>query len=180
MQTAEEAKKAWGDYWFSQYWPQLQQAVSATWGQRLIKEGELYSAKVFPVSWGQTAEGIQCPYDFTSNDYERTVKVSLEAFALVFPEYTHSLTVKKAQSGRVETVTSGKGALSGTEVATKFDLPSPSFSIAVTQSAAVFTCYGNGNGEGMSLYAANELAKRGESYQAILAYFYPDATLSGT
>ena len=177
--SAAEAKAAWGNYWFETYWTELQQAVTDTWGQRLTVNGATaLGIRTFPLSWGKTAEGIACPYDFTSNDFETQITVSLTQFKTVFSDYKNTLSVKKSQSGRVETVTSGSTVLTGEETAERFELPSLSFSIAI-KDVAVFTCYGQGNGEGMSLYAANELAKRGSTYEEILAYFYPHAVLSG-
>lgn len=176
--TPEAAKAQWGDYWFSLYWQEMQQAVTDVWGKTLTENGTLFSPKVFPLSWGQTAECIPCPYDFTANDFEQEISVSLEEFLSVFPQAETSLTVKKAQSNRVETVTSGDTVLSGTETAARFGLPSPCFTVTVVGEQVVFTCKGMGDGEGMSLYAANELAKRGNDYQKILAYFYPNGALS--
>lgn len=175
--SPEEAKEAWGDYWFSLYWQEMQEAVSDLWGTVLTENGTLLFPKVFPLSWGQTAEGIPCPYDFTANNFEREISLSLEEFLSVFPQANTSLTVKKAQSNRVETVTSGDTMLSGTETAERFGLPSPCFTVTMGERV-IFTCKGVGDGEGMSLYAANEMAKRGSDYKEILTYFYPQGQLN--
>lgn len=176
--TPEEAKQAWGDYFFSQYWAQMQQAVSETWGEILIKDGTVSSdADTFPLSWGKTEAGVECPLDETANAFETTVTVPLEDFAAVFPKYGASLTVKNAQSGRVDSVASGNTALSGLEMMRRFSLPSPAFTLSVSASAVTFSCKGQGDGVGMSLYGANEMAKQGADYKKILATFYPDATL---
>lgn len=176
--SPQEAKKQWGDYWFSQYWPQIQEAVSAVWGEVLTGETGLYeNAEIFPLSWGFTEAGISCPYDFTAEGFETAVTVSLEDFAEVFPQYKDQLTVKKAQSGRVETVTSGKTEKTGWEIMDRFSLPSPAFTVSVRDSGVRFLCLGKGKGIGMSLYAADEWAKRGKNYREILKIFYPDAVL---
>lgn len=172
--SSEEAKASWGDYWFSQYWPQLQKAVSDTWGEFLTQDGQIYPApSVFPVSWGKTEEGAECPRDETSNDFQTTVTVPLEEFLQVFPQYSASLSIKNAPSGRVETVTSGEKILTGYEMMELFHLPSPAFTVTVKTSSVTFRCKGKGNGRGMSLYGANELAKQGADYREILAVFYP-------
>ena len=174
--TAEQAKAEWGDYWFSRYWPELQSAVSDTWGKTLQGQDP---AAVFPLSWGTTLSGVKCPYDETAEGFETEITVSQKEFAAVFPQFQSSLTVKKTQSNRVETVTSGQQALTGEEVASEFDLPSPSFSITVEDASVTFLCYGKGSGEGMSLYGANELAKRGADYEEILKTFFPDSRIIG-
>lgn len=175
-----EAKKSWGDYAFSRYWPELQAAVEAVWGEILIKDGALYQeAAVFPLSWGKTEAGTECPYDHTSNDFETAVTLPLSDFTAVFPQYSASLKIKNAQSGRVESVTSGDVILSGWEVMERFSLPSPAFTLSVNATNAVFRCKGRGDGRGMSLYGANERAKIGEGYREILEAFYPDASVQG-
>ncbi len=176
--TPEEAKTAWGEHWFSVYWPQMQQAVRDTWGELLTKDGKRYTeAAYFPVSWGKTEIGVECPYDETSNDYHSEVTVPLKEFTAVFPEYSASLAVKNAQSGRVETVTSGNTVLTGAEMMKTFSLPSPAFTVTVNATAATFRCRGVGDGIGMSLYGANEMAKQGYGYREILKTFYPETDL---
>jgi len=44
----------------------------------------------------------------------------------------------------------------------------------------IFSGKGYGHGVGMSQYGANEMAKKGYSYQSILAFYYTGATLYGT
>lgn len=176
--SPEQAKDRWGDVWFKTYWPELESATRETWGQLLTKNNRLFYPATFPLSWGQTASGVECPYDFTAEGFETEISVSADRAQKVFPDWQRSLTVKKAQNGRVETVTSGSTVLSGEETARRFGLPSPSFSVRVESGRLIFTCKGKGNGEGMSLYGANEWAKRGKNYREILALFYPETTLS--
>ncbi|MBQ1965255.1 MAG: hypothetical protein II348_01095 [Clostridia bacterium] len=175
--TPDEAKAAWGDYWFSQYWDQMQQAVREVWGMVLTEGEGLFSPSAFALSWGQTEEGIPCPLDHTGNDFSTQITVPLEEFTAVFPRYSASLKVKNAPSGRVESVTSGDTVLSGYEMMERFSLPSPAFTLTVTASGAKFSCKGKGAGKGMSLYGANELAKQGKTFRELLATFYPTATL---
>ncbi len=178
IMTPQQAKEAWGDYWFSQYWPQMQQAVAAVWGEILIKNSAPYpEAHTFPLSWGRTEGGVECPFDETSNFYFREITVPLEEFTEIFPDYGASFSVKNAQNGRVETVASGNRVLTGIEMMDRFGLPSPAFTVTITASAATFRCRGRGTGVGMSLYGANERAKEGQNYKEILSDFYPDATL---
>lgn len=175
--TPDQAKGAWGDYWFSVYWPKLQAAVRDTYGTVLTQDGAPISAAVFPLSWGKTEEGVDCPYDFTCGEYVTAVTVDLEKFLPYFPDCKDNFSVKNAPSGRVETVTSGKVSFTGEEVMRLFSLPSPAFTLTIGE-AVVFTCRGQGDGRGMSLYAANEAAKRGADWETILRTFYPKAVLS--
>lgn len=175
--TPDGAKRAWGDYWFSVYWPKLQAAVRDTYGTVLTRDGAPFPAEVFPLSWGKTEEGVDCPYDFTCGEYVTTVTVDLEKFLPYFPDCKDNLSVKNAPSGRVETVTSGGSSFTGTQLMSMFSLPSPAFTLSVGERV-VFTCRGQGDGRGMSLYAANEAAKRGDDWETILRTFYPQAEIS--
>ena len=175
--TPDGAKRAWGDYWFSVYWPKLQAAVRDTYGTVLTRDGAPFPAEVFPLSWGKTEEGVDCPYDFTCGEYVTTVTVDLEKFLPYFPDCKNNLSVKNAPSGRVETVTSGGSSFTGAQLMSMFSLPSPAFTLSVGEHV-VFTCRGQGDGQGMSLYAANEAAKRGDDWEIILHTFYPQAEIS--
>ncbi len=175
--TSAKAKATWGDYWFSQYWSEMQEAVQEVWGTVLTDGNELYVPEYCSLSWGQTEEGVDCPLDKTSNDFFTTITRSKEEFIAVFPNYAASLVVKNAPSGRVESVTSGETSLSGVEMMEQFDLPSPAFTLTVTASNVRFSCKGKGHGKGMSLYGANELAKQGADFREILQTFYPKATI---
>lgn len=175
--SVQEMKVRWGDYWFSQYRPRMEQAVREVWGQYLVQaDGTLAPAETFALSWGATESGVECPYDFTSNEFETSVSVPLDGFSAVFPDYKEDLTVKTARSGRVESVSSGGSMRTGEEVMALFSLPSPAFSLSVSEQA-VFTVRGQGRGIGMSRYAANEAAKRGAGYEEILKTFFPETNL---
>lgn len=170
--SAEQAKEKWGDYWFSVYWREMQSAVRETWGKTLSEP-----APVFALSWGQTAAGVECPYDFTADGFETEIEVPLSRLRARLPDCETSLTVKKARNNRVQTVTSGRDSITGEEAMRLFSLPSLCFSVYVGEKSAVFRCLGQGDGEGMSLYGANEWAKRGVGYREILARFYPTAEI---
>jgi len=176
--TPDKAKTLWGDLRFAAAWPRLQKAVESTWGQVLLRDGAPVPAKIFPLSWGTTADGVACPYDFTADGFETEEIRTAEEIRRVFPEFSGSLTVKKAQNGRVETVTSGEFVLDGKDFARALELPSLCFSVLPEQSRTVFLCRGQGDGEGMSLYGANELAKRGAPAEEILTTFYPGTVLT--
>ena len=174
--SEEEAREAWGSYWYSVYRPMMEEAVAKVWNSTWIAAEDASSPAVFPLSWGSTAAGVECPYDFTADGFETTVTVPLKSVQTLFPD-CKALTVKKARSGRVESVCSGNTEYSAETVATRFGLPSLCFTAAVKENNVIFTCKGKGNGEGMSLYGANELAKRGATWEEILKTFFPDATV---
>lgn len=175
----EEAKTLWGDTLFARFWPRLQRAVRETWGKLLTRDGAPVSTPVFPLSWGRTAGEVECPYDFTAEGFETELFRTAEEVAAVFPAFSGALTVKKARSGRVESVVSGNTTCDGEILAEGLGLPSLCFSATVEGDRVLFRCVGQGDGEGMSLYGANELAKRGAGAEEILKIFYPNTTLTG-
>ena len=66
---------------------------------------------------------------------------------------------------------------SGRDIRTWFDLPSANFSVETSGDSLSFTTYGYGHGVGMSQYGANDMAKKGKTYQEILAHYYPGTQL---
>jgi stage II sporulation protein D len=56
-------------------------------------------------------------------------------------------------------------------------LPSLAFDVSVERGAAVFRGRGNGHGVGLCQWGARARALRGESYRAILAWYYPGADI---
>ena len=47
----------------------------------------------------------------------------------------------------------------------------------VTETGVNFTVRGYGHGVGMSQYGANEMAKKGSTYEEILKHFYKDTKI---
>lgn len=176
--SPEQTKQDWGAYWFAHDYPTLQQAVAEVYGQALLENGSWASVQSFALSWGQTEAGVVCEYDKTASNFKTTVTIPLASLCEALPSAVQHLSVKKARNGRVESVVSGSDAISGQDAMQRWELPSPAFSVVLTETQAVFTCHGQGDGKGMSRYAANELAKRGEGYRSILTRFFPTASLA--
>ncbi len=91
---------------------------------------------------------------------------------------------KRSESGRVERIVargrSGQAVLDRDQVralAESLGLRSRLFDIRSTPQGFAFVGSGYGHGVGMSQWGARELARRGASYQRILARFYPGARL---
>jgi stage II sporulation protein D len=91
---------------------------------------------------------------------------------------------KRTESGRVERIVArgraGQAVLERDQVralAESLGLRSRLFDIRRTPQGFAFVGSGYGHGVGMSQWGARELARRGASYQRILARFYPGARL---
>jgi stage II sporulation protein D len=76
--------------------------------------------------------------------------------------------------------TSGLTVLNGSQLkgfVRSLGLRSTLFDIRPTEGGYAFVGSGHGHGVGMSQWGARALAERGESYQRILARFYPGTRL---
>lgn len=80
-------------------------------------------------------------------------------------------------SGRLDHVTVGGVTLTGREIRSLFGLRSTAVTFDVTPEAVTVTSTGYGHGVGMSQYGAQTMALRGDSFQDILAAYYPGAEL---
>lgn len=67
--------------------------------------------------------------------------------------------------------------LKGTELRSKFSLPSTLFDIKFYDGKIIFEGYGRGHGVGMSQNGANAYAKSGWNYKKILAHYYKNTRL---
>lgn len=69
--------------------------------------------------------------------------------------------------------------VSGTALRQALGLRSACFTIQYQNGAFCFTTRGYGHGVGLSQWGAKALAQQGQSYQEILAHYYPGTTLAG-
>ena len=72
----------------------------------------------------------------------------------------------------VNEITIAGTVYSGTLIRQMFSLRSSTFDMSITDKDVIFTVRGYGHGVGMSQYGANEMAKKGKTYDQILTYFY--------
>ncbi len=180
-------------------------AADATRGEVLTLAGQPILAVFHSTSGGRTASasevwGKSVPY-LGSIDVEYEDVAPFTYWRTVFPPATlsgllasvgsdlgrvDSLEVTgRTESGRVErivaTEASRREVWSGDRLRSLVEglgLRSRLFDIRPTPQGFAFVGSGYGHGVGMSQWGARELARRGTSYQRILARFYPGAELS--
>lgn len=82
----------------------------------------------------------------------------------------------RTQSGRVKfaLIAGSKKTvkMTGTEMRSKFSLPSTLFNVKVQSGEVIFEGFGRGHGVGMSQYGANAYAQTGWTYDKILLHYY--------
>ena len=177
-------------------------AAAATRGEILTHAGRPILAAFHSTSGGRTASasevwGRSLPY-LHSLDVEFEEEAPFTYWRTVFPPETLNGVLaslgtdlgpvdrlevhSRTESGRVERIVAGgrsrRVVLGGDQLRTLVEtlgLRSRLFDIRSTPQGFAFVGSGFGHGVGMSQWGARELARRGASYQRILARFYPGA-----
>lgn len=196
----QDALKKWGEEWYKKYYPNIENAVSESLGRIITYDGSPVNAVFHSVSNGQTCsayevwgtevpylQSVECAVDKTANDYESTASFTHEQFSavlynelgVVLPnDYNTWLgEIKTCQSGMIDEIVIAGTAYSGTHIRKMFGLRSSTFDVKITDKDVIFTVRGYGHGVGMSQYGANEMAKKGSTYEQILTYFYKDTKI---
>lgn len=162
-------------------------AVRDTDRMILQYRGVTVEAPYFAVSAGRTREkrnmtSVSCGEDVTSEEYltEQSVtsdeyyekmRTIMETAEDVIP--TEVQLIRDA-AGYVEWVEWDGHRLPGEEMQELFKLPSASFSIEECEEQVTFITKGVGHGYGMSQYAADRMAQKGDDFLTILSYFFPE------
>lgn len=180
--------------------PLLHQAVTETAGEYLSYHDLPARCFFFSVSAGRTESaldvwGMDLPYlisvespeDSRSAAFQSKVTYPLEAFQLVLRGANHNLNpstslgtgeVSRSETGHVKFIDFYGERFTGEELKELFHLNSTNFNLFFNEKKVVFEVKGKGHGVGMSLYGAQEMAKKGQSYQAILSHYYPGTRLT--
>lgn len=182
-------------------------AARATAGEYLSYDGEPILAVFHSTAGGRTATagevwGENRPYlqevavedeDDAPQTYWRTVMDKrvlqdlFESAGISVGRLDQISIEKRTSSGRVGQIevrgSAGTAKVSGRQLRSllgEMNLRSTLFEIREVPSGFAFVGSGHGHGVGMSQWGARAMAKQGESYQQILARFYPGARLEKT
>lgn len=198
--SLEEMEESWGAA-AAEYRAKLLSAVESSDGQYLSYGDEAALAMFHSCSLGATEHSAELlkplPYLVSVKSPETeadiaTIRSSVEVSAQDFRESigrifpTLSLegepgswlgAVTPSAGGRVGSINIGGQEISGLTMRQIFSLRSTDFQLKWTGECFLFSVSGYGHGLGMSQYGANTMAKAGESYESILAHYYPDTEL---
>lgn len=195
------AREKWGGD-FAPWNTRVEQAVSDTDGQVVLYNGRPILAVFHSSSAGRTAAAG----DVWSGDLPYLVSVDSPEGEETVPNYYSTVTFTAAEakekllaahpelklsgtpdrwfgaaaengSGRVETVSVGGTDIEGTELRRIFGLRSACFTVAADSESVTFRVTGYGHGVGMSQYGANQLARKGKTWQEILEWYYTGVTV---
>lgn len=177
-----------------QQWATISAAVDATRGMVLTYEGQLIDALYHSTSGGHTEDaahyfsspvpylqGVPDPYGDHSPVHRSRTSLSVTTVLnrlgigqAAGRGSTSSLIriTRRTPSGRVAEVTVAGRTFSGRQLREALGLSSNWFDIEFQGEMVVFHVRGSGHGVGMSQYGADGMARRGFSYERILAHYY--------
>ena len=197
--TQEAQKEKWGEN-YQAFREKIERCFDEVQNKVLCFEGEPILATFFSISNGKTENAenvwgkplpylvsVDSPDDKLSPNYSSTVSVSAGDLKKALEE--NGVKAEKEENewigditlnstGTVKSITLCGKEFSGTEIRSMFSLKSATFSLKYEDGNFVFTVSGYGHGVGMSQYGANEMAKKGNTYDEILSHYYKNAIIS--
>jgi stage II sporulation protein D len=184
-QTNDELKTKWQNK-YDEYYAKIKEAVSATKDLVMTYQNDVICAYYFSISNGYTEDAktvFNSDLDYlkstTSPDtnvknYELTIKYTKQEFCKKLNITCDVIDIKniiRNNTNHVSKITINNQDFTGVEIRKKLNLRSTDFIIENNQDIYI-TTKGYGHGVGMSQAGANELAKKGYSYDEILHYYY--------
>lgn len=195
--SEEEQRERWGKE-YKTYHRKVVQAVAETAGQVLRYDGQLIEPLYHASCGGGRTEDAQevwgnaRPYlvsvacnhpddphtqqqtTMTLREMDQKLGVS-DATAGAFGDFMQL--VASTASNRVKTMRVGDKLFSGSQLRSALGLKSALISWTIDGDQITFTTNGYGHGVGLCQYGANYYAGQGDSYQKILARYYPGTQL---
>lgn len=184
--TTTDMQKKWGsDYEY--YYNRIKDAVLETKDLVMKYDGEVISAYYFAMSNGYTEdaslvfgethdylESVDSAWDESVKNFEVTTTFSKEEFCEKLSLDCSNIAIEnivRSATNRVNSITINNQEFKGTKIRSLLNLRSTDFDIDITDKVTI-TTKGYGHGVGMSQYGANEMAKKGYTYEEILNYYY--------
>lgn len=180
----------------------IRQAVEDTAGQVLTYEGEPIVA-VFSAAAGQKTEravdvwgseipylqsvdspgGEACPkyYDavvLTADEIRARAAKTLPSADLSGDPSGWFKASERSEAGGIVRMKFGGVEVKGTVMRTLLGLNSTNFTVKIDGNTLTFTTTGYGHGVGLSQWGAKYSAEQGQTYDEILAHYYPGTTLT--
>ena len=194
--TTSQMKKKWSkDY--SDNYNLINDCVTATNGMTITYNGQYIDARYTYISVGSTLSGqemlgenyayltaVECPKDKEAEGYLVVKTVSSREFINAFEKMYDGLslskkdldkqvqTVSASKEGYVSKMQVGNIVMTGSTFARILGLNSSDFKLEYMDSGVKVTTIGAGDGMGVSVYTAQNMAKEGASYEDILKTFY--------
>ena len=170
--------------------PEVKEAAKSALELMLTFDGEPFNAPICKISTGRTDEclpyspSVGLPCDINAPGYEgrseftpEEVRSALNGGNLTynFIEWLHDPVY--GENGTLLFIDLADEKIPGETLRSALKLRSTAISAEYFEDRFIFRCKGWGDNRGMSVYAANYLARKGKTAEEILDIFYPDAKL---
>ena len=196
--TVDEMKAVWGEEQYQEIYNIYKEAVVATRRQLIMYDNKPIEALYHEASSGRTRDAKsvykqEVPYlksvESDVDQISKQVILKKEEVAKTLKEVYPNLVieadtieqqmqiVKKDEAGYISAMQIGNITITGEALKELLQLPSCAFKICNSGDEIIFNVRGVGNGIGLSLNGANELAKQGMTCEEILHYYYTDVTI---
>lgn len=190
--TQDEMKEKWQSK-YDYYYKKIKDAVLETKGLVMKYNDEIISAYYFAMSNGSTEDvslvfgeskdylqSVDSSWDENVKNFTVETNITKEEFCKKLDISCDDIIIKdikRSETNRVNEITINNKTFKGTEVRSILNLRSTDFNIEINESIKI-TTKGYGHGVGMSQYGANEMAKKGSTYEEILKHYYNNIEIS--
>ena len=199
--TSGQMKKKWGKDYLDNY-NLVNDCVAATNGMTISCNGQYIEARYTYVTAGFTLSGkdmlgddysylmaVECPKDKEAKEYFVVKTVNNKDFVNAFEKAYDGLTLDKkgldkqvqvvsvSSDGYVSKMQVGNMVMTGSTFAKILGLNSPNYKIEYMDSGVKITTTGVGDGFGVGVYTAQNMAESGATYEDILKTFYSGVSI---
>lgn len=170
---------------------EIREAVKSALNLSLTYDGEPFNAPICKVSAGKTEEcppyspSLELPCDLNAKGFSSSASFTPEKVRAAlgggnlsynFGEWFHDAVY--SDNGTLLFIDLGDMRMTGDTLRRSLSLRSTAIDVEFAEDRFVFKCTGWGDNRGMSINAANFMAKQGKTAAEILEFFYPGAELS--
>lgn len=198
----EEMKQLWGND-FNRNYSKIKHAVEETSSMMITYDSEPVQLVYHFQNAGQTQssldiwdvevpylKNVESPEDEKAPDLvsqkkystqELIQKVNQHYNEVVLESYsleTQIQMIERTQGGYVKSIQVGSQLMKGDDFRKLLNLKSSCFAFQYNGDEIIVVTKGMGHGVGLSQYGANEMAKRGETYDEILQYYFPGTIIT--
>jgi stage II sporulation protein D len=202
--SKEERFKYWKPDEAANNWNKISKAVNDTKGMVISYNKKLASGvKYFSTSDGKTENSLDVfgysepylisvpsPNEEEAPSFKSQIIISKTEFVNKIGKINSKINITSknlaskvkildwTDGGRVKNIAIGNITLKGTDMRWAMGLKSTDFSVKIDKTNVTFNVKGYGHGVGMSQWGANEMGKRGSTYNAILKHYFMGTELN--
>ncbi len=199
--SVEQMKRLWGEAEFASTYEKLHEAVRETVGLYVLHDGTMIEPLYCYASAGTTrtrgedypylkqadspgdpsAEGYRSLPVFSYREFASRINDILDAAPITAEQLPGAIQiVERDGAGYVKQVQIGVKTYSGEEVQYALRLPSSNYSFEKMDGKIRVICKGIGHGYGFAQVGANEMAKQGMTYEALLRHYFQNIEIVGS